>query len=974
MNRKIRKLLTNPRLFFHDMVDKRVRRRPRAAAQLDELARRITLRPKARGRFRYSVISAVYEVENYLEDYFASLVYQTLDFEEHIELVLVDDGSTDGSEDVIRKWQAKYPRNIRYLRKENGGQGSARNAGIPLATGDWITFIDPDDFVDHAYFEQVDRMLSREDAGNVGLLCCNFIFYQENQNRFRDDHPLRFRFSKGNLIVSESDLHRHIQLAVNCAFFRRDLIVENNTRFDERIRPCFEDAHFVGHYLLRTPGVEVAFSRDAKYYYRRRSDGTSTLDGAWAHRTRYGDVLELGCLELFETAQRERGHIPRWLQRTVLYECAWHFRWLVNNPGKVSFLTEGELDRYKELLRRIFALIDDSTILNFELAGSWFYHKVGMLGLFKQTSPSFQHVYVEDHDPRKRLVQLRYFFHGEAPLESFCLDDVEVTPAFAKTRRHSFLDETFVRERIVWIPYADVSQRLSARVGAERTKIVAKRAHRDELPVREAVARLEPKKPKKRSLSPVVHVERLLARSPVVRRRFARAWLFMDRDTQADDNAEHLYRYVRKSHPEVNAFFLLRQTSPDWSRLEREGFRLLAFGSFEHRLALLNADHLVSSHADNYVVGYLQKRWYGDLLRHRTTFLQHGITIHDLSRWLNSKAIDLFVTSTSAEADSIRADDTGYKFGAREVLLSGFPRHDPLLSGRSTEKLLLIMPTWRQALVGGLVGAGNSRALNPTFYTSEYARRWKSVLHSPRLRELAIRHGYRVVFFPHANVQPYLQWFDVPSHVEPLLHHGSDSMQTLFRRAAGVVTDYSSVAFEMAYLRKPCVYYQFDQATVFSGAHTFQKGYFEYERDGFGPVVLEECDLLDEIGALLERGCTPIPEYLERMERTFAFRDGRCCERVFEAIAALNRPDIRDAQTEELLVEGARRATELEDWPLAERRWARVCELPSDHRPSEAFEMLARVARLARGRDVDVEGAYIEAAHAADFVGEDGVR
>ena len=94
----------------------------------------------------FSVISAVYNVEKYLDDYLESMIGQTIK-KSNLQLVLVDDGSTDGTAAKIADWMSRYPDLIRYVRKENGGQASARNVGLDHATGDWITFIDPDDFV-----------------------------------------------------------------------------------------------------------------------------------------------------------------------------------------------------------------------------------------------------------------------------------------------------------------------------------------------------------------------------------------------------------------------------------------------------------------------------------------------------------------------------------------------------------------------------------------------------------------------------------------------------------------------------------------------------------------------------------------------------------------------------------------------------------------------------------------------------------
>ena len=94
----------------------------------------------------------------------------------------------------------------------------------------------------------------------------------------------------------------------------------------------------------------------------------------------------------------------------------------------------------------------------------------------------------------------------------------------------------------------------------------------------------------------------------------------------------------------------------------------------------------------------------------------------------------------------------------------------------------------------------------------------------------------------------------------------------------------------MAYLHKPCLYYQFDKDDFYSGGQFYAKGYFDYERDGFGPVVDNENDLLAELEKLAARDFKPDDVYKKRMEETFAFRDGKCCERVYEAIMQLDEP------------------------------------------------------------------------------------
>ncbi|EAV9741870.1 capsular biosynthesis protein, partial [Campylobacter coli] len=128
---------------------------------------------------------------------------------------------------------------------------------------------------------------------------------------------------------------------------------------------------------------------------------------------------------------------------------------------------------------------------------------------------------------------------------------------------------------------------------------------------------------------------------------------------------------------------------------------------------------------------------------------------------------------------------------------------------------------------------------------------------------------------------PYLKDFNIPSYVKIANHN--ESLQELFCNSSLMITDYSSVAFEMAYLNKPVIYYQFDHEEFFN-SHTYQKGYFDYKKDGFGPVVEDEESLLKELENLLQNDCNPFGIYKDNIDSTFAFKDGKCCERIYKVI------------------------------------------------------------------------------------------
>jgi CDP-glycerol glycerophosphotransferase (TagB/SpsB family) len=105
----------------------------------------------------------------------------------------------------------------------------------------------------------------------------------------------------------------------------------------------------------------------------------------------------------------------------------------------------------------------------------------------------------------------------------------------------------------------------------------------------------------------------------------------------------------------------------------------------------------------------------------------------------------------------------------------------------------------------------------------------------------------------------------------------------IFKEGSLLVTDYSSTAFDFAYLKKPVVYCQFDVDEIYS-AHTYKKGYFDYEENGLGEVVYTEEDLVSKIICNINNNCQMMPVYEDRVNRFFAYHDKSNCERILNAI------------------------------------------------------------------------------------------
>jgi Putative glycosyl/glycerophosphate transferases involved in teichoic acid biosynthesis TagF/TagB/EpsJ/RodC len=204
------------------------------------------------------------------------------------------------------------------------------------------------------------------------------------------------------------------------------------------------------------------------------------------------------------------------------------------------------------------------------------------------------------------------------------------------------------------------------------------------------------------------------------------------------------------------------------------------------------------------------------------------------------------------------------------------------------EKTIFVMPTWRANLVGSWDGRGQSRAMNPQFHESGYARTWRHFFANPKLRELLERTGYGITFFAHPCVEPYLEGLDFPAFVQKR-SKSQGSIIRLMQCASLMITDFSSVAFDMAYMHSPVIYYQYESKAEFTRQQAWKSGYIDYESMGFGPVCANEEGLLLALEQYLNTGCVMEERYLARVRETFPYRDANCCARAVAYIREMER-------------------------------------------------------------------------------------
>lgn len=213
---------------------------------------------------KVSVIIPVYNVEKYLRECLDSVINQTL---KDIEIICVNDGSTDNSRDILEDYSQRDYR-VRIIDKKNGGLSSARNAGMKAARGEFLSFIDSDDWIDSMMLEKLYKSIQDNDSD---ISICAVHLFDETTKCIDDSSKYYtlevFDESFDNRAFSYKDTKPFIMDVCIMAWnklYRRSLIEQYGAEFPEGL--IFEDGPFFFSIFFKTERISIV--RDFLYYYR----------------------------------------------------------------------------------------------------------------------------------------------------------------------------------------------------------------------------------------------------------------------------------------------------------------------------------------------------------------------------------------------------------------------------------------------------------------------------------------------------------------------------------------------------------------------------------------------------------------------------------------------------------------------------------------------------------------------------------
>lgn len=351
-------------------------------------------------------------------------------------------------------------------------------------------------------------------------------------------------------------------------------------------------------------------------------------------------------------------------------------------------------------------------------------------------------------------------------------------------------------------------------------------------------------------------------------------FLISERGFDARDNGFHFFKYLRTNFPNLKVFYVIDKKSVDFKKVNVFG-NIIGYRSVYHYLYFIAAKYKISTHIMGYSPNWKFYNKYQKFLKFpgKRIFLQHGIIKDDLTGLYYEKThLDLFICGALPEYNYILSN---FHYPNNIVRYTGLARFDNL-NRYKTDNYILVMPTWRVYL---------QTQTKKGFLDSEYYKNWNSLLNNLELHEILLRNEMKLIFYPHIEMQKFIDNFSTKYENFAIVGFENSEVQELLKNAKMLITDYSSVFFDFAYMKKPIIFYQFDEKTFFR--NHYSRGYFNYRNSNFGDVVTTEIELLVSVKEVIKKNFVLDDSVFSAVSSFFSIHDNNNCERIFKEILEL---------------------------------------------------------------------------------------
>lgn len=357
-------------------------------------------------------------------------------------------------------------------------------------------------------------------------------------------------------------------------------------------------------------------------------------------------------------------------------------------------------------------------------------------------------------------------------------------------------------------------------------------------------------------------------------------WLVCEKFcSMAQDNAFYFFKYCMENLPESekkHIYYVMDSSAKDAKALLPYKNNVIEFMSFKYMIWLCAAQYLISTDAiRHFYIWDSPNSVYKVLyqMRKHLIFLQHGVMgfkrCHGTYRKSGNNRMALFVTSSQYEKDIIKEY---FQYDDSEIIVTGLPRWDVIKDTSSLQnKHILIMPTWRKWL---------ENVSHQSFTDSDYFKNYTKLLKNPRLEQILTTYHITLDFYLHPKFRSYIDTFSTRNPNINMISFGDLPLNQLLMRCNMLITDYSSVAWDVYYQEKPVIFYSFDLDTY----NQHQGSYMDLRTEAFGDVVVTVDQLLNQIEHYISNNFTESQLATNKRDILLPIRDNHNSKRIYEAI------------------------------------------------------------------------------------------
>lgn len=875
-------------------------------------------------KYRISVIVPIYNVEDYIENCLKSLVEQTID-KNDLEVLLINDGSPDGSEAICKRYAEKYPF-FKLFSKENEGLSKTRNFGIKHAQGKYFVFLDPDDELTVNSLQNLADFFDKYED-EIDIVTYKIIPTFEGKQSDVLHYRYKYLTREGIYDLTKPENTYITQTNVNICVKNKGA---DNVLFDTTENFRHEDQKY--NIDVVREKMKIGYCTGAKYLYTKNpSSITNTIFYAYY---------------IFETTMKfwedlfasYEGKVPPYIQAMYINDINWKSKTDILLPYHY------EKEEYDKAVSRICGLlsqVDDDVILKHpkvEVPHRYFMLelkdkqsvevKAGSCGvsLFKNDKPVFfegtipftvcrfkadkEKVYIDaflrspvfSFTDKPRVIAhfsgVNFSEEIELELEKSAWDYYH-----AKVKTNKFwrvrldwdykkfnsvfftvdMGEDRVPVRLEFImntPFnSAISKNTLFRCGYEFTQkqngfeaakvsAAAQKAYADKLD-----KSLMLRKPRTFFL-------RKVCTGKVDPTR--RIWLYYDCKNVYKDNGYYQFIHDFEIKDGIERYYVVNDDM-DRSKLftSKQKKNIIKFGTLKHKRLFLSSEKIITAFAEyNNYNPFRSVLWkfYTDLFKAEIIYLQHGV-LHAFLPWKYSNdrlnAIDREVISTTFE---VRNMTENYGFRECDLIPAGMPRYDFMdIDEAKSENKILFAPTWRKYLIG--VDASGSFFASPEkFRNSVFFRETYDFLHSKELEECLEKNDWYLDFKLHPIFADYAPLYELDSQRIRIADKSVDE-----KSYKVFITDFSSFCFDFVYLKKTMMYFVPDDEMFRAGMNDYRKLDLPLE-EGFGPLALNAEQAVEFLCGLVNRNGEPEAVYQQRMDGFFLHKDKNCRDRIYDAI------------------------------------------------------------------------------------------